>query len=47
MFFCVRAEETGWVKNCLGECSLKVTHPDNECYKILVSNPEQQIKINA
>ena len=46
MFFCVRAEETGRV-NCLGKCSLKVTRPDNECYKILVSNPELQIKINA
>ena len=38
--FCmsVCAEETGQVKSCLGECSLKVTHPDVECSKILVSN---------
>ena len=36
-FFFVCAEETGRVKNCLGECSLKVTCPD--CSKILVSNP--------
>ena len=28
----------GLVKNCLGECSLKVTRPDGECSKILVSN---------
>ena len=27
------------MKNCLGECSLKVTRPDDECSKILVSNP--------
>ena len=39
MFLCVCAEETGRVKNCLGECSLKVTRPDGECSKILVSNP--------
>ena len=39
MFFCVFAEETGQVKNCLGECSLKVSRPDGECSKILVSNP--------
>ena len=40
MFFvCVRAEETGRVKNCLGECSLKVTRPNGECSKMLVSNP--------
>ena len=39
MFFCVCAEETGRVKNCLGEYSLKVTRPDGECFKILVSNP--------
>ena len=38
-FLCVCAEETGREKNCLGECSLKVTHPDGECSKILVSNP--------
>ena len=40
--FClyVCAEETGREKNCLGECSLKVTCPDGECSKILVSNPE-------
>ena len=36
---CVCVEETGRVKNCLGECSLKVTHPDGECSKILVFNP--------
>ena len=39
MFFCLSAEETGREKNCLGECSFKVTHPDGECSKILVSNP--------
>ena len=40
MFFvCVCAEETGQVKNCLGECSLKVIRPDGEGSKILVSNP--------
>ena len=38
-FFCGCIEETGRVKNCLGECSLKVTRPDGECSKILVSNP--------
>ena len=27
------------MKNCLGECSLKVTRPDGECSKISVSNP--------
>ena len=31
-------EGGGLVKNCLGECSLKVTRPDGECSKILVSN---------
>ena len=41
MFFvCVCVEKTGQVKNCLGECNLKVTCPDGECSKILVSNPE-------
>ena len=39
MFLCICAEDTGQVKNCLGECSLKVTRPDGECSKILVSNP--------
>ena len=37
MFFCV--EDTGRVKIILGDCSLKVTRPDGECSKILVSNP--------
>ncbi len=32
-------EETGRVKTDLGECNLKVTHPDGECSAILVSNP--------
>ena len=32
-------EETGRVKNYLGECSFKVTRPDGQCSKILVSNP--------
>jgi len=32
-------EDTGRVKIDLGECSLKVTRPDGECTKILVSNP--------
>ena len=32
-------EETGRVKNHLGECSLNVTCPDGECSEILVSNP--------
>ena len=32
-------EETGQVKTELGECNLKVTRPDGECSKILVSNP--------
>ena len=36
--FCVRVEETGPVKNYLGECSLTVTHPDGEFSEILVSN---------
>ena len=36
---CVCVEETRQVKNCLGECSLKVTDPDGECSKMLVSNP--------
>ena len=27
------------MKNCLGECGLKVTRPNDECSKILVSNP--------
>ena len=27
------------MKNCMGECSLKVTCPDGECSKILVSSP--------
>ena len=39
MFVCVCAEETGRMKNCLGECSLKVTRPDGKCSKILVPNP--------
>ena len=26
-------------ENCLGEPSLKDTHPDGECSKILVPNP--------
>ena len=38
MFFCACAEEIGQVKSFLGECSLKVTHPDGECSRILVSN---------
>ena len=44
-FWCVCGEDwaseklSGRVKNCLGECSLKVTRPDGECSKILVSNP--------
>ena len=38
-FVCVCAEENRRVKNCLGECSLKVTRPDGGCSKILVSNP--------
>ena len=47
-FFCVYVEETGRVKNCLGEFSFKVTRPDGEsmvtrpdgeCSKNLVSNP--------
>ena len=38
---CVCVEETGQVKNYLGECTLKVTRPDGECSKILVSNPEK------
>ena len=37
--FFVCAEETGQVKNCLGECSLKDTRPDGECSKIIISNP--------
>ena len=32
-------EETGRVKHCLDECSMKVTHPDGKCSEILVSNP--------
>ncbi len=32
-------EETGRVKNDLGEYNLKVTRPDGECFEILVSNP--------
>ena len=40
MFF-VCPEETGRVKNCLGECGLKVTRPNDVCSKILVSNPGQ------
>ena len=34
--------ETGRVKNCLGDCSLKDTcpAPDGEYSKILVSNPD-------
>ena len=32
-------EETGLVKNKLGECSLKDTDPDGVCSKLLVSNP--------
>ena len=37
--FCVDVEETGRVKNCLGKCGLKVTCPNGECSKIVVSNP--------
>ena len=33
---CAKTEQ---VKAFLGECSLKVTRPDDECSKILVSNP--------
>ena len=40
LFFYVCAEKTGRLKNCLGECSLKVTRRDCECFIILVSNPE-------
>ena len=39
ILICVCLEETGQVKNSMDECSLKVTHPDVECSKILVSNP--------
>ena len=28
------------MKTYLGECSLKVTRPNDECSKILVSNPD-------
>ena len=38
MCVCVCAK-TEQVKAFLGECSLKVTRPDDECSKILVSNP--------
>ena len=33
------SEETGRVKNFLGECRLKVTRPNGERSEILVSNP--------
>ena len=33
------AEETGRVKNYLGECNLRVTRQVGECSEILVSNP--------
>ena len=39
VFVCACAKQTGRVKNCLGECSLKVTYPHGECSEILVSNP--------
>ena len=35
----VRSKETGPVKNNQGECSLKVTRPNGERSKTLVSNP--------
>ena len=31
------------MKNCLGECSLKVTSPNRECFKISASNPVSMI----
>ena len=40
-FVHVYMEETGQVKNCLGECSLKAIHLDGKCSKLLVSNPAQ------
>ena len=39
IFFFFFMEENGRVKTDLGECNLKVTRPDGECSKILVSNP--------
>ena len=42
---CVCAEETGQVKNCLGEYSLKFSRPDDECYKILV--PTLHVHVNC
>ena len=36
-------EETGLVKTDLGKRNFKVTRPDGECSKILVSNPEKTL----
>ena len=38
-FFFFFAEETGRVKNYLGECNLRVTRQVGECSEMLVSNP--------
>ena len=35
---------TGQVKTDLGECNLKVTHPNGGCSEILVSNPDNNLK---
>ena len=44
-FFFFFAEETGRVKNYLGECNLRVTRQVGECSEILVSNPAKQLEI--
>ena len=40
-------EENRQVKTDLGECNLKVTHPDGKCSEILVSNPKNTDIVRA